>query len=144
MIDKKIKGIKANYRRPSAIKKEILYPQYIGLVKVEIPRLFFSPRVIRSYVIVDGGTGKTVRCNAWPSFEDYTTDGVNLIRERIQTEEAKIQIIEFARKRLARKYLSYWNPIIYIEKFEKTYKLFWLTDEKTVIDSISNRVLSFK
>lgn len=142
-LQTKLRHIKANYEKPMKINKDILYPQYVALVKVEIPRIIGQPRIIRSYVMVDGGTGKVVRCNDWPTFESKT-DVSEVIETIVSETVAKKNIEAYALKRLARKYLTYWKPTVTIERFDTTYKLFWLTDPVTAVDSISNRKLSFQ
>lgn len=128
---------------PKEAKRKIYYPQYVAEVTISIPRLIGRPRVFRVFLLADGCVGKVVRCDIWPDFEQMQ-EHCETVTTRIEPERAKNAMQEYAIKRIARRYHSYWQPEITIDRFQKVYKIFWVTNPKCVVDSVSNKKMRFR
>ena len=136
-----LKVIQPNISNPVFVKKTILYPQYMAQVKVDVPRAILKPRRFIVYLLVDGCTGKVSRSDSWPVVIT-AQQSEEKIPTRLSTKEAKECLNEYALKKIARRYLTYWEPSITIDKLVKLYKIFWLVDSNSVVDSLSSRKLN--
>src|SRR5699024_10440570 len=103
-----LKVIQPNISNPVFVKKTILYPQYMAKVKVDVPRASLKPRRFIVYLLVDGCTGKVSRSDSWPVVIT-AQQSEEKIPTRLSTKEAKECLNEYALKKIARRYLTYWE-----------------------------------
>lgn len=64
-----IKLIKPLMQKPAFIEKQLLYPQFLGEITISVPRVIGRARKFRIVLLVDGCTGKILRCDSWPYLE---------------------------------------------------------------------------
>ncbi|HLS65433.1 MAG TPA: hypothetical protein VK029_00370 [Pseudogracilibacillus sp.] len=134
--------IKPSVNEPSVIEKLILYPYYLSEVVIRIPRAIGRPRMFKLFLLVDGCTGKVLRCDSWPRLQ--RADSVyEYVSVKINSEEAKLYMIDYARKKIVRRYMTYWKSSIEITRFRGVYKIFWMTDPTCAVDSLSAHRLTF-
>lgn len=127
---------------PVFTEKTILYPQYLAEVFINIPRAIGRPRKFKVILLVDGCTGKVLRCDSWPNLKKMDKP-YESVRLRLNKEKAETFIRDYAKRKIARRYLTYWKPRIDIKPLHIVYKVFWMTDRTCAIDSISSRKLTF-
>lgn len=137
-----VKMIKPNINKPIFIKKTLLYPQYMAKVIIDIPRALGRPRRFIVFLLIDGCTGKVSRSDSWPEIIKAGEDKEQ-IPLKINFEKAQEHIHEYATKKIARRYLTYWKPVIEINKLSFAYKVFWMTRSRSVVDSLSSNELTF-
>jgi|SRR5699024_3283469 len=143
MDDSEVKVIKPNINRPIFVTRTLLYPQYMTKVTIDIPRALGKPRRFIVFLLVDGCTGKVSRSDSWPQFIQHLDGEEEQIPCKINKEEAQEHIREYATKKIARRYLTYWKPVIEINTLSFVHKLFWMTRSKSVVDSLSANELMF-
>lgn len=143
MDDLDVKIIKPNINKPIFVTRTLLYPQYIAKVTIDIPRALGKPRRFIVFLLVDGCTGKVSRSDSWPQFIQSLDQEEEQIPCKINMGEAQEHIFEYATKKIARRYLTYWKPVIEINTLSYVYKLFWMTRSKSVVDSLSANELTF-
>lgn len=137
-----LKVIRPIQRKPSSVLKQILYPQYIAEVDIQIPRALGKPRRFKVFLLADGCTGKVVRCDGWPNINRENSPQ-ETVSPRVNMENATTNMIDFASRKIARKYQSYWKPQIEVEHLKLVYKIFWMIDTNCAIDSLTAKKLEF-
>src|SRR5699024_5958597 len=137
MNDLDVKIIKPNNNKPIFVTRTLLYHQNRANVTNDIPRALCKPRRRIVPLLVDGCTGKICSSDSWPQFMKSLEGKEDQNPSKISMEEAREHIFEYATKKIARRYLTYWKPVIEVNTLSYVYKLFWMTRSKSVVDSLS-------
>lgn len=134
--------IKPSVDEPSVVEKLILYPYYLSEIVIRIPRAIGRPRTFKLFLLVDGCTGKVLRCDSWPRLQraESVYESVSV---KIKSDEATLYMIDYARKKIVRRYMTYWKSNIEITRFRRVYKIFWMTNPTCAVDSLSAHRLMF-
>lgn len=135
--------IQPSIDKPIFVKKRILYPKYLAEAVVCIPRVIGRPRKYKVFLLVDGCTGQTLRADSWPNLKSIHDINEDIVSFTVSEEDATIYINDYAAKKIARRYFSYWEPYTNIINLKKVYKIFWMTNSDSVVDSLSARKLMF-
>lgn len=141
MLNLKLKDILL-IKTPLILKdqKLICYPYLIAVVKVIMPRPFLKPRIAKTVITADLVKGVVGRSNMVPEVSEVKIKSEALIPSQLQDEEAINKVRKLALKWALSKFHLMKTPDIEIEKVEKAYKAFILTnnenDKTILVDSM--------
>jgi len=120
-----VRLIEPRYGAPGG-ERALLYPKYLARVRLDFRRLLTKPRVFRAVVVVDACSGKVERADMFPATVEFESDAATMVPLTVGADEAGRILDAYARRRLGRRFLTYWPPVVAIEELVLAYKAFWV------------------
>ena len=118
----------------------VCYPNLLLGFKIEVPRLFLTPRTVYSAITVDLVKGQAARSNMFPESDEIEISDDALV-PRLISNDAAIEVAQnLVFRWLRHKYKIYKEPGIEVVKQQETYKAFFYTqdakDQTLLVDSV--------
>jgi len=123
-----------------ADKNIVCYPNLILLFKIQVPRLFMTPRTVYSAITVDLVKGEAARSNMYPKSQPIEIPEDALIPRLTSNDEAIDTAQKLVMRWLRHKFKIYKAPEIELSKQQEVHKAFFYTrnhkDEVLLVDSV--------
>lgn len=118
----------------------VCYPNLVVEFKVELPRLFMTPRTAHSSITVDLVKGQAARSNMFPSWQEIQIHQTAVIPSLVSVEEGIECAKRLLLKWLRHKFHIYQVPEIEVLQQQEVYKAFFQTKDHNgdllLVDSV--------
>ncbi|AFK22798.1 hypothetical protein [Pyrococcus sp. ST04] len=114
----------------------ILYPYWIFHLRLFYKRIGMKDRTFDYFAYIDAYRYGAERGDGFIDVEEWDVDERLLMDYLVDFEEAKQKAIESAIIWGNSRVISWWYPRVEVVRWEKAYKVFWITENK-IIDSLT-------
>ncbi len=122
----------SNVREQAAYVGSVYYPYWLCFMKVDMKRLKMKPRRVYMQLMCDAVNGEIIQVKSDERiiFDEVNPSEVNVIPCAKDQEEGKHLCWDMCKRKIIRKYRSWWFPDIVVDLSYLVYVKHWVTKDK--------------
>ncbi len=116
---------------------EIYYPYYLTFFSIDIKRYRMKPRRVYMHLMCDAVSGEIIQVRSKEQVEFNEVKAPrNLIDKAFTEKMANEKLADMCKRKILRKYRTWWLPVITAEKTSLVYIKYWVVQEKGAIEGV--------